>query len=215
MIGILQPANLLSLSRVFLAPLVWYLLAADTGSANWWALAVLVVAAITDGLDGYLARRCGTVSRLGIALDPVADKIFVTVLVIALIIHRDFPIWLAAVIVGRDILILGMGVLLVRGRAVDLPSNLTGKYAFAAVAVLLACYVIRFPAGITLLTWLSLALLALSSVNYGRLACRLQTGRSAPAFHDRPLYRNSRIVAVVAASIWLAYELARFVLGAW
>ena len=108
--------NLLSLSRVVLAPVIWYFLRLDTPGATATAAGLVILAGVTDGLDGYLARKMGGVTRLGIALDPIADKLFALLLVMGLILYRGFPIWLAAAVVARDAIILIGGLLLTRGR---------------------------------------------------------------------------------------------------
>lgn len=84
-------------------------------------------AAITDSLDGYLARRRGMVTTLGKFLDPLADKLLIVTALIALIPARDIPIWMVIVIVGREIAITGL-----RGIAVSqnivISASLWGKY---------------------------------------------------------------------------------------
>ena len=93
----LQIPNLVSLSRIAMVPFLGYYLARGDDRSTLICAILMIVAGITDGLDGYLARRLGQISKLGIALDPVADKIFAGALVLLLIFYRDFPIWLAAV----------------------------------------------------------------------------------------------------------------------
>jgi len=99
--------NTLTLLRIALIPvfvLVFYL---DFKWNNLIACLIFSLAAITDALDGYLARKLAQTSRLGAFLDPVADKLMVAV-VLVLIVERDHSIWLtlpAAVIIGREITI--------------------------------------------------------------------------------------------------------------
>ncbi len=211
---ILQPANLLSLSRVFLTPFIGYYLWRGDSDATIIALALVVLAGITDGLDGYVARKLNQVGKLGIALDPVADKVFAGILAILLILYRDFPIWLAAVIIGRDLAIMLVGAIVIRKREVTLPSNLTGKYAFAAIATLLASYVIRFDFGITMMTCFTILFLILSTINYARVFVVVLGGGEVPSFRDRPAFRLSRIIASLTMIVWFFWELYLFVFGA-
>jgi CDP-diacylglycerol--glycerol-3-phosphate 3-phosphatidyltransferase len=204
---LLKPPNLLSLSRVLLTPVVAYYVAGHNLRSRLICLGLLLVAAITDGLDGWLARRTGQVSRLGIALDPIADKIFAGALVVLLIAYREFPLWLAATIIGRDLLIMLAGLLLMRGRTISLPSNLTGKYAFSAIAVLLGSYVIEYPFGITMTTPITLLLLAASIVNYARTFALVRRGQSPPVFRDKPLFRAARTIVTWGLSAWFLYKL--------
>lgn len=195
--------NLLSLARIVLAPLIGYFLWRNDPSSTVVAAGLFVLAGLTDGLDGYLARRRRQISSLGIFLDPLADKVFALILISSVVLWRDLPLWLAAVIVGRDLIILGGGLFLRRRQTVDLPSNLTGQYAFAAVAVLLASYVIRFEFGIKLMTVVTLIFLALSLYSYGRIFSFLRRGHPAPQFHDRPGYRFAR--GTLMAALILVY----------
>ena len=196
--------NLLSLARIALIPFLGYFVARTDKTSMIISVGLMAVAGITDGLDGYLARRLGQVSRLGIALDPVADKIFAAALIVLLIIHRGMPIWLGAIIVGRDLIILAAGSILLQGRKITLPSNLTGKYAFFSIIMLLLSYTTRFEFGVVMLTWITLALIATSLVNYGRLFFLVRANQPPPKFRDRPVYRWLRITATTLLSIlWL------------
>jgi cardiolipin synthase len=70
------------------------------------ALVLFVIAAFSDGLDGYLARRNGWFTRLGALLDPVADKLLVAGLFVTLAVTGNIPVWLAAVVLVRDLVIV-------------------------------------------------------------------------------------------------------------
>lgn len=203
----LKLPNLLSLSRVAMTPFVGYFLAQGDNRSTVICAGFLILAAVSDGLDGYLARRMGQVSSLGIALDPIADKIFAGVLVVLLIAYREFPVWLAAAIIGRDLIILAAGSLLLKGRKVVIPSNITGKYTFTAIAVLIGSYVIRFPFGIWLMILFTILLLIISTLIYARVFIYVRKGQAAPVFPDKPLYKISRITATLAVSAVFLYRL--------
>jgi CDP-diacylglycerol--glycerol-3-phosphate 3-phosphatidyltransferase len=198
---LLYASNLLSLSRIPLAPLVGYFLWCDNTASTVIAALLLIVAGITDGLDGYLARRRGTVTRLGVALDPIADKFFALFLVISLILFRNFPVWLAIVIVGRDLLILIGGLILSRREKISLPSSLSGKYAFASIVILLGAYVIRFRFSIELMTPVVLVLIGLSLWGYGRFFYYRIRGATPPTWHDTSTTKTIRIALIVVAAI--------------
>ena len=210
---ILQPANLLSLSRVLLIPFIGYYLWRGDNQATLICALLLIVAGITDVLDGFVARRLNQVSRLGMVLDPLADKILAVALVIMLIFFRGFPPWLAVVIVGRDLLILAAGMVLLKGSDIVVPSNLTGKYTFAAIAFLLGSYVIRFNFGVTLMTYMTVILITASTIIYARTFVLLKRGASPAPFADRPLYRNTRVVVSIAVLGGYFYKLFLFLYG--
>jgi cardiolipin synthase len=197
----MRAPNLVSLLRVALTPVMAYLLWRGDNTSALVCLGLMIVAGISDGLDGYLARRLNQVTQLGLVLDPLADKVMAAVLVIALIWFRGFPLWLALIIVGRDILILLAGLLLLRGQKLLVPSNLAGKYAFAAIAVLISSYVIRFPFGMQMTTYAVVILIALSVVQYARVFALVKSGRRPRVFADRPLYRALRTIATVAYAV--------------
>jgi CDP-diacylglycerol--glycerol-3-phosphate 3-phosphatidyltransferase len=204
---ILRLPNLLSLSRIALAPVIGYFISRGDQTGNLAAIGLLILAGITDGLDGYLARRWHQVSSLGIALDPIADKILAAILVIFLILYRGFPVWLAVIIVGRDLVIMAAGLLLMQERKVELPSNLTGKYAFAAIVVLLTSYLIRFQFGIVTSTYLTLALIAASLVNYGHVFMHVRKGLPPPEFRDQSVYQWTRRGLTIAYFVLLIIKL--------
>ena len=199
--------NLLSLTRIALIVPLGYFISRNDPASHAIAVALVALAGITDGLDGYLARRLNQVSSLGIALDPVADKIFAAALIILLMIFRSFPLWLAAVIIGRDLLILLAGSILLAGRDITLPSNLTGKYAFFSIVMLLLSYIMHFDFGIHLLTPISVVLIAASLFNYGRLFIKVRAGQPAPQFNDKPAYRLARIFVTAGLSILYVVKL--------
>jgi len=96
--------NALSLLRIALvAPIL--LLILNGGFA--WALALFFVAGFSDGIDGYLAKRFSWHTRLGALLDPVADKLLVAGTFITLAYTQHIPVWLAVVVILRDVIIVG------------------------------------------------------------------------------------------------------------
>ncbi len=204
----LQIPNLVSLSRVAIVPFLGYYLARGDDRSTLICAILMMVAGITDGLDGYLARRLGQVSKLGIALDPVADKIFAGALVVLLIFYREFPVWLAAAIVGRDLLILVAGLILLKGKELVIPSNITGKYTFGVMAFLLGSYVIRFQFGIWFTTAWTVVMLILSTIVYARVFLFVRKGESLPVFQDRTIHKALRIGASILAIAYFFYRLA-------
>jgi cardiolipin synthase (CMP-forming) len=208
--SIWTPPNLLSLSRVVLAPIVVLALSINSLYGTLIAVTLVILAGITDGLDGYLARRYGQTGGLGAAIDPLADKLFAVIVVAGLILYRNFPFWLAGLIVVRDLMIVLAGVFLVRKRNVVVPSNLTGKYAFASVAVLMGSATIRFDYGTQFLTWICAGLLIASMINYARVFATVLSGNAAPVFLDSPMKRQMRLVGILAVAGWLAVDFVKW-----
>lgn len=95
--------NAISLMRIALVvPILLFILDGSFG----WALALFWLAGFSDGIDGYLAKRFDWHTRLGALLDPVADKLLVAGMFITLAFTQDIPVWLAAVVISRDIVIV-------------------------------------------------------------------------------------------------------------
>jgi CDP-diacylglycerol--glycerol-3-phosphate 3-phosphatidyltransferase len=107
--------NSITMSRIVMIPLLLWILSPhfpwQTGGVQEITASVLfVLASITDGLDGYLARKHGQITTMGMLLDPLADKIMVTGAIIALVAYNPqvVKVWIAVVIVAREFLISGL-----------------------------------------------------------------------------------------------------------
>lgn len=102
-ISISQLPNLITVLRILLViPTAWLLL--ETQYVQ--ALILMAVAGASDALDGWMARRFGWTSRFGAAMDPVADKLLVAALFIIFTLQGHLPLWVAAIVLGRDAIIM-------------------------------------------------------------------------------------------------------------
>ena len=131
---VLNAPNVLSLVRLGLAPLVvWFLFQGRMLEA----LIALVVAAASDGVDGFLARRYGWHTELGAALDAIADKLLLIGTYLALGYLGELPGWLVALVVSRDLILMGAVLLrsLLHG-PVRIRPLLAGKVNTAAQVIL-------------------------------------------------------------------------------
>jgi len=109
--------NFLTILRIFFVPLLvaalvqddWSLQAGNVVLTNeWLALAIFLVAAMTDLLDGYLARRWDQVTTIGTLLDPIADKLLIQAALISLVQVRAVPAWMVIIIIGREFAVSGL-----------------------------------------------------------------------------------------------------------
>jgi cardiolipin synthase len=139
-------ANWLTLLRILLIPVfVTFLVYRRPGIA----LGVFCLASVTDLLDGYIARRAGTLTRLGAFLDPLADKLLLTASFVTLTWLRLLPFWITAVVVSRDLLlILGAVLVYMMGGRIHPSPTRAGKLStfFQILVVLVAMLLPRFPA---------------------------------------------------------------------
>jgi CDP-diacylglycerol--glycerol-3-phosphate 3-phosphatidyltransferase len=107
--------NSITLTRIFSIPLLIWILSASRfnsldGEKELLASALFIAASITDGIDGYLARKRGQITTMGMLLDPLADKLLIAAAFIALVQFnpRLVPAWVAVVIIGREFLVSGL-----------------------------------------------------------------------------------------------------------
>ncbi len=100
--------NSLTILRIFFVPLLVVLLLTTQPNMDLWAVGVFLAAAVTDLLDGYFARRRAQVSRLGILLDPIADKLLTSAAFISLVELHRVPAWIVVIIVGREFAVSGL-----------------------------------------------------------------------------------------------------------
>jgi CDP-diacylglycerol--glycerol-3-phosphate 3-phosphatidyltransferase len=107
--------NSITMSRIAMIPLLLWILSPHfpwqaNGQQEILASILFILASITDGVDGYLARKRGQITTMGMLLDPLADKILVTSAIIALVAYNPqvVKVWIAVVIIGREFLISGL-----------------------------------------------------------------------------------------------------------
>lgn len=142
-------ANRITLARIGLIPVFAALLSAyapDRPMLRWAALGVFAVAALSDGIDGYIARHFNQRSKLGAMLDPLADKLLLDVAFVLLAVNRHFaqpiPLWLPLFMVARDaFLTLGASYLRHKHGDVDIHPRIAGKLSTALqMAAILAVF---------------------------------------------------------------------------
>ncbi len=114
-VHVLNLPNYITLTRIFSVPvLIWLLTTHHLSSANGekeiLASLVFIAASITDGIDGYLARKRAQITTLGMLLDPLADKLMIAAAFITLVQFnpRIVPAWMAVIIIGREFLVSGL-----------------------------------------------------------------------------------------------------------
>jgi cardiolipin synthase (CMP-forming) len=127
---VLTIPNILSLARIATVPVFVWLFVTDHTNA---AVTLYAIAAWTDFFDGFLARRLDSVSEIGKLLDPLADRVFIVALAVALVARDVLPLWLAITVIARDVVILSAFPFVDRSGIKRIPVNFTGKSATAAL----------------------------------------------------------------------------------
>jgi CDP-diacylglycerol--glycerol-3-phosphate 3-phosphatidyltransferase len=167
-----QLPNVLTILRFAAIPLFVVLLARDQDGPSWPAGIVFGLAAITDQLDGWLARRWHVESGFGKVADPLADRLMIDVCVVLLVVYDRLP-WIALVILLRDLLLVG-GYRLVVARGYEFEVSRLGK---------IATWGLYFSLGLVLVTergtwwpltlfWVSLGLAVIAAGQYVAKAMR-------------------------------------------
>ncbi len=165
---ILLIPNLLTLARLAFLSIPAYLISRQDPSLKPWILFCIAIGITTDILDGYLARRLNQVSDLGKVLDPVSDKIATAILVIALNIYSDFPLWAVLLVLGRDIIVLVLSIFFIRSKHAILTSNKIGKLAALSWGIVILVWILDIEVLKTIFLWCAVGLVAVSAFSYGR-----------------------------------------------
>ncbi|MGC4175809.1 CDP-diacylglycerol--glycerol-3-phosphate 3-phosphatidyltransferase [Demequina sp.] len=176
--------NWLTWARLVCVPVVMVLLAYDDGrdgAARWWAVAVYVVAGLTDFLDGYLARRWHVITSFGKLADPLADKALVLGTLLMLCIIDGVPWWPLVILFVREVAVT-VGRLRVVHTAV-IPASRGGKVKTLLQLVAIGLYLLPgMPQAVdTVAWWLIVASVALAVVTWVDYEARLARARRAAA----------------------------------
>jgi len=130
-------------------------------------IAIGIIGVISDGLDGYFARKFNQVTELGKIIDPVADKMLVGIIAMFLIIQGKMPLWLGIAILTRDAIILTGGLYAKNKLKFVIPSNYVGKFTVDIIALFLLGTVLNIRFVINYGPYVALSAMILSLIVYG------------------------------------------------
>ena len=170
-LSIMNLPTWITVSRLLGLPFILYLLKFPTGENRWFAVGIFVLAASTDWLDGYLARKLDKVTELGKFLDPLVDKLLVIGTMLALIELQLIPAWGVCLILGRELAIAGWRVNpKLTGNTTISGANIWGKLKtvvqIGAIALLIAPLPVVWDLPSIGLFWLSVLLTLISGWIY-------------------------------------------------
>ena len=162
--------NKLTVARMILVPfLVLFMLTDLGGEANRYiALAIFVVASVTDWFDGKLARKYNLVTNFGKFMDPLADKLLVCSAMICFIELEKLPAWFVIIIIGREFIISGFR-LIASDNGVVIAASYWGKFKTTFQMVSVVLLILDIPAlafVTTICVWIALLLTIVSLVDY-------------------------------------------------
>ena len=172
--------NVLTMIRMALIPVFWVLFFTEGG--RYWALAVYVIASLTDLADGYIARKYNLITDFGKLMDPLADKLMVISMMLAWVIAGVLPVLPLAILLLKELLMVIGGAVMLKKKIVVYAEKM-GKYAqLVVVLTLVACFFHEFFASIgvpvhLILIWLGVAM-ALCALGFyaGRAVQRIRAG---------------------------------------
>ncbi|WP_370450047.1 CDP-diacylglycerol--glycerol-3-phosphate 3-phosphatidyltransferase [Cellulomonas sp. PhB150] len=181
-------ANLLTMLRIALVPFFAWALLADGGHSTSWRLvatALFVLAAVTDRVDGWLARRNNQITDLGKLLDPIADKLLVGTALVLLSALGDLWWWVTIVILVREVGITVMRFFLLR--YVVLPASRGGKVKTVLQSVAIGLYLLpldALPGWVGVVAALTMAaafvVTVVTGIDYLRMAARIRRAAARP-----------------------------------
>jgi CDP-diacylglycerol---glycerol-3-phosphate 3-phosphatidyltransferase len=159
--------NALTVLRILLVPVVIVALLDETPNGDAIAAGVFALAALTDTLDGYIARSRGAITTFGKLMDPIADKLLVTASLVALVSLDRLDAWIAMVIIAREFAVTGLrGVAAEQG--VVIQASWLGKLKTTLQVAAIICLIAVDPAplGVDLLVYAAVAVTVISGVDY-------------------------------------------------
>ena len=161
--------NKLTIFRVILIPFFVVLLLFDiTAYDKWIALAIFIVASLTDFLDGHIARKYNLVTNFGKFMDPLADKLLVCSAMICMVELSRIPAWVVIIIIAREFIISGFR-LVASDNGVVIAASYWGKFK-TTFQMVMVCLMIADIPQLQLVTdivmWIALALTLVSLVDY-------------------------------------------------
>jgi len=122
----MNTANKLTFLRIFMIPIFMFALLSNKVTINKISLVIFIIAALTDTLDGYIARKYNQITNLGKFLDPLADKLLVISALICFVYLSILSPWIVIIIIGRELMITGFRTIAAK-EGVVLAANIYGK----------------------------------------------------------------------------------------
>ncbi len=156
--------NNITLIRVALIPLFAFILLADIPYRKIIAAFIFVMLSISDFLDGYFARKKRQVTEFGKLIDPIADKLLISTALVFLVVSKDIDLWIAAVIIAREVILTAVRLYLVPGKIV-VPASSLGKAKTVLQSIAIIFVLLNLP-----LSWhvmiLAVVLTVISGLEY-------------------------------------------------
>lgn len=171
--------NLFTLMRLLFLPFILHFLWKGTRAGDILALLFMLLASLTDFLDGYFARKLRKTSDVGRMLDPLIDKLSVDATMLVLAAQKGLPYWYVIIVIGRDLFLLLGGTFVISKKRFVVESNKIGKWTATLFALVIVLYTINIPYLKQALMYVSLIGVPITLIGYTR-----------KYFHDLPNKKN-------------------------
>ena len=168
-------SNVITISRLVILPVIIYFIL--TG-ARMTAFVIMFISLLSDGLDGYLARKLHQESKLGRFLDPLCDKIFLAAVLVTLLYIGAIPLWIVVIVVLRDFLILLGSFFLLNVKSVIEPSNTLGKVTGLIFGAMILAFTAGWKTVGSILMYLSIPFMFVAFVVYMLNYLKIMRGAS-------------------------------------
>ena len=146
----MNTANKLTILRVFMIPVFLLVLYLDVPGASWWALAIFVLASVTDTLDGYIARHYNQITDFGKFMDPLADKCLVVAAMLWFVQVGQMPAWALLIVIVREFGVSGLRMIAAdKGRVIA--AGWSGKVKTASTMVCICLMLLPIPPAVNTL----------------------------------------------------------------
>lgn len=164
--------NMLSISRVFLVPVIMVFLTLRTQFGSIWganigdilAGVIFILASVTDAADGYIARKKKLVTNLGKFIDPLADKIMVVAVLVALVDLHRIPAWMVVIIISREFIVTGLRMI-AASEGIVIAASKGGKLKTVSQIIGIVLLIFNLPGAIAVM-WVAMFLTVWSGADY-------------------------------------------------
>lgn len=195
-VPILNIANILTMVRVALVPVFLVVLFVGDGQETVWriaAAAVFAIAALTDRIDGQLARKLGLITDFGKIADPIADKALIGAALVGLSVLGELSWWVTGIIAVRELGVTALRFVVIRHGVI--PASRGGKLKtlvqVAALFLLILPLPDSFDTALTVLIWIAVALTVATGLDYVVQAFALRRGRHPDSAHPEHAHPDS------------------------
>ncbi|NLY54143.1 MAG: CDP-diacylglycerol--glycerol-3-phosphate 3-phosphatidyltransferase [Firmicutes bacterium] len=165
-------ANRITIMRIILVPVFLYFVLESIPYGTFIAAGIFILAASTDGLDGYLARKRKEITNLGKLLDPLADKLLITAALISLVESGVLPAWVAIVIISRELAVTSLRALAAAEGIIIQASPIAKLKTISQIVAIVGLLLDNYPFSLigfpftNIAVWVSIVLTAWSGVDY-------------------------------------------------